>query len=70
MTEKPKPKETDENGTDSTSSLEILGMNVQVHFMLGNRGGIAPTVALFYPRNVCLLFNKVALYAICTGLVS
>ena len=29
-----------------------------------------PTIALFYPRNACLLFNRVALCAICTGLDS
>ena len=36
--------------------------------MLCNRGGLAPTIALFYPRNVCLLYNIVALCAIRTGL--
>ena len=34
-------------------------------FMIGNRGGILPTIAPFYPKNVCLLFNECA---ICTGL--
>ena len=29
-----------------------------------------PTIALFYPRNACLLFNRVTLCAICTGLAS
>ena len=29
-----------------------------------------PTIALFYTRNACLLFNRVALCAICTGLDS
>ena len=39
-------------------------------YMLGIRGGIAPTIPLFYTRNVCLLFNRVAPCAICIGLAS
>ena len=35
-------------------------------FMLSNRGGIAPILALFYPRNVCVF--TVALCAFCIGL--